>query len=335
MSSSQMRLNRATGEWVIYAPSRRQRPHDLQRKPSADTSSPETDQSCPFCSGNEATLQSAILEFPLSERELWQTRVISNKYPALTPEELPQRLSHGIYLTTAGYGRQEVIIESPLHCQTVATMSVEEVEILIDTYHHRYLALMEDPEIMMVIIFRNHGPTAGASLRHPHSQIIGTSIVPRNRRWQDEEAQRYFDHWNRCLYCALLQFEVSEGQRIIQENQSFVAFVPFAAQVSCEVWIMPKQHQADFGSINPAQKKDLAAILQDVLARLYHKLNNPDYNYVINSAVRYKSEEPQVHWYCQILPRLSTPAGFEIGSGISINPSLPEIDAQFLRQESP
>ncbi len=331
MSSSQMRLNRATGEWVIYAPSRRQRPHDLQKKPSPGSSS-ESHQFCPFCSGNEETLQSEILEFPLSHQGQWQTRVISNKYPALTPSELSPRVAHGIYLTTAGYGRQEVIIESPFHTKTPATMSVEEMEILIDTYHHRYLALMEDPSIMMVIIFRNHGPTAGASLGHPHSQIIGTSIVPRNRRWQDEEAQRYFDHWNRCLYCELLQFELEEGQRIIQENADFVAFVPYAAQVSCEVWIMPKLHQGDFGSIRPSQKKNLAAILQDVLSRLYHSLNNPDYNYVINSAVRYKSEEPQVHWYCQIVPQLSTPAGFEIGSGIRINPSLPEIDAQFLRE---
>lgn len=334
MSSSQMRLNRATGEWVIYAPARRKRPHDLQKKESTEASSLGFDPDCPFCTGDEKTLQSELLDFPLSHGEQWQTRVISNKYPALTPSELPERVAHGIYLTTAGYGRQEVIIESPLHSMTLATMSVEAIEILIDTYHHRYLALMEDPEIMMVIIFRNHGSTAGASLRHPHSQIIGTSVVPRNRRWQDEEAQRYFDHWNRCLYCDLLQFEIQEGKRIIQENQSFVAFVPFAAQASCEVWIMPKQHQADFGSINPLQRKDFAAILQDVLARIYHKLNNPDYNYVINSAVRYKSEEPQVHWYCQIVPRLSTPAGFEIGSGISINPSLPEIDAKFLRGEN-
>ncbi len=333
MSSSQMRLNRATGEWVIYAPSRRKRPHDFPTKKPVENIPPQHLETCPFCIGNENVLQSKILEFPSSSDGKWQTRVISNKYPALTTQVPTQRFAHGIYVKTGGYGRQEVIIESPNHAQTLATLSVKQVEILIDTYHQRYLAFMEDPEIMMVTIFRNHGSSAGASLRHPHSQIIATSIVPRNRRWQDEEAQRYFDHWNRCLYCDMLEFEIQEKERIISENESFVAFIPFAAEVSCEVWLMPKRHQADFGCISNIEKKDLAEILQFVLANLYHKLDNPDYNYVIHSAVRYKTEEPQVHWYCQILPRLSTQAGFEIGSGISINPSLPEDDAKFLRGE--
>ena len=331
MSSSQMRLNRATGEWVIYAPNRKKRPHDFQTKKPVENISPKHLETCPFCTGNENVLQSRILEFPSSSEGQWQTRVVSNKYPALTTQVSTQRVAHGIYVKTGGYGRQEVIIESPNHAQTLATLSVEQVEILIETYHQRYLAFMEDPEVMMVTIFRNHGSAAGASLRHPHSQIIATSIVPRNRRWQDEEAQRYFDHWNRCLYCDMLEFEIQEKERIIGENESFVAFIPFAAEVSCEVWLMPKRHQADFGCISNTEKKDFAKILQGVLANLYQKLDNPDYNYVINSAVRYKTEEPQVHWYCQILPRLSTQAGFEIGSGISINPSLPEDDAQFLR----
>ncbi len=333
MTSSQIRLNRATGEWVIYAPNRKKRPHDFQTKKPVENISPKHLETCPFCTGNENVLQSRILEFPSSSEGQWQTRVVSNKYPALTTQVSTQRVAHGIYVKTGGYGRQEVIIESPNHAQTLATLSVEQVEILIETYHQRYLAFMEDPEVMMVTIFRNHGSAAGASLRHPHSQMIATSIVPRNRRWQDEEAQRYFDHWNRCLYCDMLEFEIQEKERIISENESFVAFIPFAAEVSCEVWLMPKRHQADFGCISNIEKKDLAEILQFVLANLYHKLDNPDYNYVIHSAVRYKTEEPQVHWYCQILPRLSTQAGFEIGSGISINPSLPEDDAKFLRGE--
>ena len=333
MSSSQMRLNRATGEWVIYAPSRKKRPHDFQTKKLVENISLEHSETCPFCIGNENVLQSRILEFPSSNEGQWQTRVVSNKYPALTTQVSTQRVAHGIYLKTGGYGRQEVIIESPNHAKTLATLSVEQVEILIETYHQRYLAFMEDPEVMMVTIFRNHGSAAGASLRHPHSQMIATSIVPRNRRWQDEEAQRYFDHWNHCLYCDMLHFEIQENERVIRENDSFVAFIPFAAGVAYEVWLMPKRHQADFGCISNSEKKDFAEILQGVLANLYYKLDNPDYNYVINSAVRYKTEEPQVHWYCQILPRLSTQAGFEIGSGISINPSLPEEDAKFLKGE--
>ncbi len=183
---------------------------------------------------------------------------------------------------------------------------------------------------MMAIIFRNHGDRAGASLKHPHSQIIVTGMVPRHIRWREQEAQDYFDDWARCLYCDILGFEIQNRRRVVQENESFLAFVPFAAEVPFEVWIMPKNHQADFGSISDQEKSDFAAILKNVLGNLHEKLNDPDYNYVINTAARYKAEEPQVHWYCQIHPRLTTQAGYELGAGIRINPSLPELDADFL-----
>ncbi len=123
-----------------------------------------------------------------------------------------------------------------------------------------------------------------------------------------------------------------DRRQVIEENSSFAAFVPFAAEVPCQIWIVPKQHQGDFGSITEQEKSDFASILKNALAKLDEKLNNPDYNYVINTAARYKAEEPQIHWYCQIRPRLTTPAGFEIGSGMSINPSIPEIDAEFLNK---
>ncbi len=333
MESGQIRLNKATGEWVIYAPSRRKRPQDFQQ---ASQDKPELinhHKSCPFCDGNEMEKEPILLEIINPDHSHWQTRVVANKFPALTTLESPERTLNGIYMIMPGYGCHEVVIESPEHQQTLATMPVTEVEIVIETYHQRYLKLMEDPQTMMVIIFRNHGKGAGASLRHPHSQIIATGIVPSHRRWQETEAQRYFDHWGRCVYCDILAFEKQEKKRIIEENDLFVAFIPFAAEVPCEIMIIPKQHQADFGSISEAEKTAFTQILHDVLGRLYHKLNNPDYNYVINTAARYKADEPQLHWYCQIQPRLTTPAGFEMGSGIRINPSIPEVDAAFLRDK--
>jgi UDPglucose--hexose-1-phosphate uridylyltransferase len=331
MQAGHIRLNKATGEWVIYAPSRRKRPQDFQQYSQEKHAAVNYIETCPFCCQREHIQEASVLEMPHPKHNGWQTRVILNKFPALTPCKNNFRTIEGIYLTMPGYGQHEVIIESPDHHQTIATMSVEEVALVVETYYQRYIALMKAPETMMIIIFRNHGPAAGASLRHPHSQIISTSIVPRHRRWQEEEAQRYYDQWGRCVYCDILEFEMGDRRRIVQENESFFAFVPFAAEVPFEMWIMPKQHQADFGTISPSEKLLFAVILKDVLAKLYEKLNNPDYNYVINTAARYKVEEPQIHWYCQIRPRLVTPAGFEIGSGISINPSIPEVDAEFLR----
>ncbi|MGB3511606.1 MAG: galactose-1-phosphate uridylyltransferase [Microcoleaceae cyanobacterium] len=330
MNKSHIRLNKTTREWVIYAPNRGQRPHDFQQKDSEQIFLENHSPNCPFCSGNEKRLGEIFLEIPNPQNTNWQTRVVANSFPALTPDENTERKLEGIYLTMPGYGRHELIIESADHSQNISTMPIEEVKILIDTYHQRYIELMEIDESMMVIIFRNHGKRAGASLRHPHSQIIATSIVPQHRRWQEEEAQRYYDDWGRCVYCEILEFERQNRKRVIQENSSFLAFVPFAAKVPFEIWIMPKEHQADFGSISEQEKFDFALILKNMLTKLSEKLNNPDYNYVINTAARYKGEEPQVHWYCQIQPRITTPAGFEIGSGISINPSLPELDAEFL-----
>lgn len=331
METGQIRLNKVTGEWVIYAPSRRKRPQDFQQ-PSQDYSLKDHSQeNCPFCQNKQKETETILLEIKDNQQNAWQTRVVSNKFPALNFHDNPHRNLEGIYMAMSGYGHHEVVIESPDHQQTIATLALPEIEAIIETYRQRYLELMEDKEIMMVIIFRNHGKAAGASLRHPHSQIIATSIVPSHRRIQEAEAQRYFDHWARCVYCDILEFEIKEKVRIIMENNLFVSFVPFAAEFPCEIWIMPKNHQADFGSITPQEKTAFATILKDSLSRLYYKLNNPDYNYVINTAARYKAEEPQLHWYCQIRPRLTTPAGFELGSGISINPSIPEVDAAFLR----
>ena len=186
---------------------------------------------------------------------------------------------------------------------------------------------------MMVIIFRDHGLQAGTSLSHPHSQLVASGVVPQYIRWREEEAQRYFDEWGRCVYCDILAFETQEQQRIVVENNSFSAFIPFAAEVPFEIWIMPRKHQADFGFISDKEKLDLAGALQNVLARLNKKLCDPDYNYIINTCTQYKAGEPQLHWYLQIRPRLTTRAGFEIGSGISINPSIPEENAHFLNKE--
>lgn len=328
MSNSHIRLNPATREWVIYAPNRCKRPQDFQLATPPPVEQ-RVSQPCPFCSNDFDPTETILLEIPHPQAG-WQVRVVPNKFAALFSELEPKRSFVGIYLKLPGYGHHEVVIETPDHDQTLATMPVEDVEAVIRAYQQRYLALMAIRENLWVLIFRNQGKSAGSSLRHPHSQIIATPIVPRHRRWHEDEAQRYFDEWGRCAYCDMLEFEQSERQRVISENDRFLAFIPFAAEVPFEVWILPKDHQSEFGAITPEQISAFAAILKEVLMRLRHKLNNPDYNYAIITAARYKVSEPQIHWYCQIRPRLTTPAGFEIGSGISINPSLPELDAEFL-----
>jgi UDPglucose--hexose-1-phosphate uridylyltransferase len=277
-------------------------------------------------------LTEVLLQMPGGDAShKWQTRVIPNKFPALGPEVGTERFRRGIYVTMPGYGRHEVIIESPYHNRDIAQMSLGEVRVIVETYHRRYVDLMEEHRNMMILIFRNHGPRAGTSLIHPHSQIIVTGMVPQHVRWREAEAQHYFDEWGHCVTCDILEHELQDRRRVVLENEGFAVFVPFAAEMPYETWVVPKNHEADFGSISDGEKEHLSSALLDILSRLHDRLMDPDYNLVINTSARYRAHEPQLHWYIQIRPRLTTRAGFEIGSGISINPTLPEEDAKLLR----
>jgi UDPglucose--hexose-1-phosphate uridylyltransferase len=330
--TGEIRQDKVTKEWVIYAPARRKRPRDFKKSAEQRRNLPSYDENCPFCPGNEDMLPGILLQTEGDNEHGWQTRVVPNKFPALTSDGKKQtRFERGIYLAMHGVGGHEVIIETPYHNRNSGDMELKETETLVETYHRRYLNSMSIQENMMAIIFRNHGPRAGTSLIHPHSQMIVTGMVPRYIRIREEESQRYHDQWGSCVYCDILEFEVKDQTRLIFENESYISFVPFSADIPFEIWILPKQHRATFADVTDTEKRDLAEVLCDNLGRLFHKLGDPDYNYVINSAARYKADEPHLHWYMQIRPRLTTRAGFEIGSGVRINPSIPEHDAAFLR----
>ena len=331
MSENQIRQNKATKKWVIFAPDRGDRPKDFAAKQKKKVL-PRYDKNCPFCSGNEDKLTKIILEMP-DKNGNWQTRVVPNKYPALIPDGDTRRKKEDIYLRMNSYGRHEVIIESPYHNKDISQMTSDEIHSVIETYHKRYLDVMQTNKNMIPVIFRNHGEHAGTSLLHPHSQLIVTGFVPHHIRWHEIEAQRYHDEWGRCVFCEMLKYELKKRIRVVMEEKTMVAFVPYAADTPYETWIIPRQHKADFGKITDYEKADLVVILQGILSKYYTKLNDPDYNYIINTSARYEAGEPHLHWYLQIRPRFTTRAGFEIGSGISINPSIPEYDAAFLRED--
>lgn len=332
MNESEIRQNKITKQWVIYAPARRKRPKDFQKPEQEKAHVPLHDKECPFCPGNDHMITSIIMEVKEGE-DPWKIRVIPNKFPALIPKNNIRRYNKGIYVAMKGYGHHEVVIETPYHNQEIAQMSLKEIELVIEVYHKRYSELIKEDENMMVIIFRNHGLRAGTSLIHPHSQIISTGMVPSYIRWCEEMALRYFDEWGHCVYCEILAYEMKDRRRVVYENDLFVAFVPFAAEVPFEILIMPKIHKANFGDISDNEKSHFALALKNILERLRRKLNDPDYNYTVNTSVRYRAGEPQLHWHLLIRPRLTTRAGFEIGSGITINPSIPEEDAKFLKHD--
>ncbi len=331
--AGEIRQDLLTKRWIIYAPERAQRPHDMMRKPGDVGELPEKDAQCPFCVGNEEMIPPVIFELPAAHNDGWRTRVVPNKYPMLHPEVDTRGGSRGLYPYASNHGHHEVLIETPFHNRDIPFMHPQEVESIIESCAQRYGVLYgSDETIETVLVFRNHGQRAGTSLRHPHSQIVAMTLVPESVAHRQQVAADYYQRNKRCLLCDMVKQEHADGSRLLAENDAFVSFVPFAAEVSCEIWIVPKQHCADFSLITRREEKQLARLLQEGLQRLYDALDDPDYNYVIRSGSRQKTFVSHLHWYLQIRPRLSTPAGFEIGSGMTVNHSLPEEDAERLRR---
>jgi len=326
----EFRQNLATKEWVILAAGRAKRPNDFAKDQTPRPSLPPYKNDCPFCRGNESLTAEPV--YVLRRNGDWQVRVVPNKFAALQPTLDTARTLVGSFLSVAGFGIAEVIIEHPLHNQTLATMAVDDVAALLRTYRQRQTAISRDDKVNLVTIFRNHGARAGTSLEHPHSQIIATPIVPPHVRYPWEQAVMYYDQHGSCVYCDMMREEIRQQVRIIIETDHFVAFCPFAARSPYETRIYPKRHMASFISVRDDELTDMAAVLPTVLARLYHCVGNPDYNYIIRSAAIGDDDTRHLHWYMVIIPKISTPAGFEMGSGIYINSLAPEDAALCLRE---
>jgi UDPglucose--hexose-1-phosphate uridylyltransferase len=327
---AELRQNMVTKEWVIIADERAKRPDDYIESHKHSTTETQTffDPACPFCPGNEE-LDLEIECFPPNGS--WQTRVVYNKFPALSKEGNLIRTFNGVHRTISGVGHHEIVVENPRHNTTLALMSPDEIKRVLETFYSRGWDIRKDSRIEQVITFKNHGESAGASLKHPHSQIIGLPVVPNYIRSRIDEARRYFDDTGYCAYCAMLEEELKNKERLITTSEHFVAFVLYAAPSPFHTWIIPRKHSVSFLYSQSAELADLAQILRNVLRRLYIGLRDPAYNLIIRSAPVKEISNDYLHWYVTIVPRLSRTAGFELGSGIFINPSIPEESAQFLR----
>lgn len=326
----EIRLNRISGDWVIIATERAKRPEDFAHAKEMEAV-PSYVPTCPFCRGNEG--QTPPESFRLPDRDGgWAVRAVPNKFSALTAEGEVLRLGAGLKKFLPGVGRHEVIIETPAHDRPLPLLPVAHVEQVLLAYRNRFLAFYWDSRIEHVIIFKNHGRAAGTSIEHPHAQIVGTPVVPGQVRFRIEEALRTYNDFGECLYCWSLREELEDGSRVVAENDSFAAFVPYAALSPFHLWIFPKRHNACFGNITDVELKDLAPILKEILFRLYAGLDDPDLNYVVRSLSPQEGALKYYHWYITIIPRLTTAAGFELGTGMFINTALPEESARFLRE---
>ena len=326
---SELRQNPLNKEWVIIATERARRPHELAKKMDKIKRLPSYSESCPFCPGNEHLAPPETARIARDGK--WQVRVVPNKFAALSKEGELFRRASGLKRFVSGVGIHEVIVETPDHSQTTALLEEGNAERIIQSYHERYLTISNDQRIDLITIFKNHGAAAGSSLEHPHSQVIATPIISPEIRRRMEDALRFYDEEGECLFCRVMAEEMADRIRMVQETEHFVAFIPYASLSPFAMWIFPRRHMASFGQIHPEEICDLAQILQGILARLYYGLGNPDYNYVIRSSPSENRYSRFYHWYLSLIPRLTKVAGFELGSGMYINGTLPEANAEFLR----
>ena len=355
---SELRQDPTTREWVIIATERRRRPHefgsDFSSKKDNAANLQEYSKDCPFCSGNEYLSPHETASYrtlgtnPNSKG--WWVRVIPNKFAALSLnfEENAQAYegvravnpdfsgyffprATEVFRTKPGIGAHEVVIDTPRHNEQLPFFSDKQIQELFLMYRERYLNLRVNPKFKYIIIFKNSGGNAGTSIVHSHSQIIAAPIIPLTLRNNISQARFYYDEVGRCIFCDMIQAEIADGRRIILQTADFIVFHPFASTSPFEAWIMPLSHEPCFSNISIDKIKALAVIVKKVLKSMYDALNDPDYNFVFNNPPIADEKEDYYHWSLRIIPRLTMKAGFEIGTGMSINTAVPEETAEFMR----
>jgi UDPglucose--hexose-1-phosphate uridylyltransferase len=321
-----LRQDPTNAQWVVLAPRRGARPHGRLVVPRP--APPAHDETCPFCPGNEEETPPEIDRLP--HEGAWAVRVVPNLYAALSGEGPAEPTGPPLFREMPGVGSHEVIVESPRHDARLDEMTVEEVGLVVRMWRTRYRALLARRWIRAVVVFKNFGPLAGTSLVHTHSQIVATPVnLPRLLR-RLEVARRYTDEHGSCVYDDVLSVERDAGTRIVAEGR-FVALSPFAAGTPFETWIVPSEHQPDFGDLPDDAIEPLARVIRAVLAAIREACGDPDFNLVMFSAPFDGPSVRSFHWHIKILPKLSTPAGFELGSAMSINTMPPEDAAGALR----
>ena len=323
----ELRRDPIAGRWVIIATERARRPIDF--RPEGVTGRGR--DGCPFCPGVEDLTPPEVLRLGDHRSDGWTLRVVPNKFPALHGDEDLQAHGDGIYDRMNGVGVHEVIIETPDHGASLGRLPVAAVADVLLAYRERLLALRKDPRLEYVLIFKNHGAAAGASLEHPHSQLLGMPIVPELVQEELKGAMRYYRLKERCAWCDIVRQERRDGARLVLAEEGFIAVAPFAPRVPFETWILPTTHQATFESTEPERIEALARLLRELMARFEHVLRDPPYNFVLHTAPLRAAEGEPFHWHLELMPKLTRVAGFEWGTGFFINPTPPEEAARFPR----
>ncbi|THU65351.1 hypothetical protein C4D60_Mb05t02730 [Musa balbisiana] len=337
--SAEVRRDAIFDRWVLISPARARRPSDFKSHSPASSSSasgnPNPKPSCAFCAGREGECAPEIFRIPPSSSADWKIRVIENLYPALRRDAEPPDPSDGLAAAgtgrcaVTGFGFHDVVIETPDHSVHLPDLSPEEVGEVLLAYKQRIFQLARLGSIKYVQVFKNYGASAGASMAHSHSQIMGLPLVPPLVSSRLDSMKKFYDMTGKCSLC-----EVQSEDILVCDTVHYFAIVPFAASYPFEVWIVPRDHTAHFHEIDHEKAVDLGGLLKLVLQKLSKQLNDPPYNLMIQTAPFDLSTSctPYTHWFLQILPHLNVIGGFEIATGCFINPVFPEDAAKILRE---
>ncbi len=327
---SELRKDPVVGRWVIISTERGKRPSGWASEPNTKGGG-----FCPFCPGHEDKTPPEILAIrPLTEKKDvpgWDIRVVPNKFPALNIEGELNAKGFGNYDMMNGIGAHEVIIETPKHASDLADLSEEQIVDVLLTYRARILDLGKDARFKYILVFKNHGGAAGASLEHSHSQLIATPIIPKRVVEEIEGSRRFFDYKERCVFCDMIQYDMKAKVRLVSMNDGFAAIAPFAPRFPFETWILPTAHCSHFERMPESLLLNLARILKETLARINGVLGYPPFNFVLHTAPVQDDDLSIYHWHFEVIPKLMKIAGFEWGSGFYINPTPPEVAAEHLR----
>ncbi len=336
-------------ESVLVATARGMRPRKAEDPAPRDTR--KRVDTCPFCRGNEDKTPPTIAAYP--DGPEWSVRIVENLFPVLGDDRSSMPLTFGLQQAIDGYGRHEVMIDHPEHGIAIHEMSEPHLALLFGAYRDRVAALYaSNPRLRYVLIFKNFGPAAGASIPHTHSQVIAMPVVPQNVHDEVENSRAHYRKFHHCIFCSLideaLTFEatlydresgsvrrkINVGQYVIERGQRFIAIKPFASRYEWEMHILPLQHQSDFTAASAEDLADLARVLKRAMARLDAVIGGAQYNYFLHARPQgeeYADCAPSYHWHLEICPRTSIPTGFELGSGLFVSTISPEEAAERLR----
>lgn len=344
MSLNQFRRDPISGRWTIMVQDKLNIKELISNKSSgARSRKNKNDIHCQYCAGFEGETLPEIFSIRHNDSHKnepgWSVRVIPEQNPILQIYGELNNRGVGMYDVLNGLGAHELLIESPLHDIQLSEMEESHLENILYAYRERILDLKRDSRFRYVLVHKNYGEGDGASVGHPHSQIIATPITPTRVKTELLNAMEYYLYKERCVFCDVIYQELTDNERIIIQNDKYIAFAPFSSRAPFEVWILPKQHETFFEwNVEHGQ---LAAVIKEILQKISTTLNDPNFVMVLHSGPNisagklrgyWRTLEKDYHWHIEITPRFRGYTSFEVGSGFQINPVPPEHAAKILRE---